>query len=213
VSESKTPIDRALDVFVFAPLGLAMEMQEVVPRLAERGRQRLTAQVALAKMVGHFAVKQGQKEASKAAGKAVRNLGEQTSRLRRPAVESPAWTPPARPAATTTNGNGASSPSAGSPSAVSPAAAATVAAETAVIDVRTDVPSATHTAPPMSPAPVAPDASDLAIPGYDTLAASQVVPRLAGLSPAELEAVRAHELAGRGRKTILHRIDQLAQTS
>ena len=50
---------------------------------------------------------------------------------------------------------------------------------------------------------------DLAIPGYDALSASQVVQRLAGLSPAELESVRAYEEATRGRKTILSRVAQL----
>lgn len=55
----------------------------------------------------------------------------------------------------------------------------------------------------------APDAAGLAIPGYDTLSASQVVPRLEGLTLAELDAVRAYEVATRGRKTVLTRIDQL----
>jgi hypothetical protein len=54
--------------------------------------------------------------------------------------------------------------------------------------------------------------ADLAIPGYDALAASQVVQRLAGLSTEELEAVRAYEEATRGRRTILGRIDQLAES-
>jgi hypothetical protein len=49
----------------------------------------------------------------------------------------------------------------------------------------------------------------LAIPGYDSLSASQVVQRLEGLSPAELEEVRAHEAAHRQRRTILHRVEQL----
>jgi hypothetical protein len=35
------------------------------------------------------------------------------------------------------------------------------------------------------------------------------VQRLAGLSPDELEAVRAYETATRGRKTILSRVAQL----
>ena len=51
--------------------------------------------------------------------------------------------------------------------------------------------------------------SALAIPGYDSLSASQVVQRLDGLSVDELEDVRAHELAHRHRRTILHRIEQL----
>jgi hypothetical protein len=49
----------------------------------------------------------------------------------------------------------------------------------------------------------------LAIPGYDSLSASQVVPRLEALLPDELEAVRRHEADNRGRRTILNRIAQL----
>jgi hypothetical protein len=50
----------------------------------------------------------------------------------------------------------------------------------------------------------------LPIPGYDALSASQVVERLAGLSPAELEAVRSYESAHRNRRTILGKIDQIS---
>ena len=53
-------------------------------------------------------------------------------------------------------------------------------------------------------------ASDaLGIPGYDSLSASQVVQRLGGLSPSELEAIRDHEQAHRHRRTILNRVEQL----
>ena len=55
----------------------------------------------------------------------------------------------------------------------------------------------------------APTAAALAIPGYDTLSASQVLPRLEGLSAEELEAIRTYEEATRARKTVLSRIDQL----
>jgi hypothetical protein len=76
-------------------------------------------------------------------------------------------------------------------------------------------PAASDGAPTASggpePAPV--DVATLSIPGYDTLSASQVVQRLPGLSPEELEAVRAYELAGRARKTILHRVAQLKAAS
>jgi hypothetical protein len=39
------------------------------------------------------------------------------------------------------------------------------------------------------------------------------VQRLAGLSGPELEAVRTYEAATRGRKTILHRVEQLQTTA
>jgi hypothetical protein len=58
-------------------------------------------------------------------------------------------------------------------------------------------------------APDGPDVSELAITDYDSLSASQVVTRLEGLSPDELEAVRAYESAHRGRKTILNKVAQL----
>jgi pyruvate/2-oxoglutarate dehydrogenase complex dihydrolipoamide acyltransferase (E2) component len=65
-------------------------------------------------------------------------------------------------------------------------------------------------AAPAAPAAAAPaDAAELAIPDYDSLAASQVVSRLAGLREPELAAVQRYELATRGRKTILGKIAQL----
>jgi len=57
--------------------------------------------------------------------------------------------------------------------------------------------------------PTVPDSGDLAIPGYDSLSASQVVQRLAGLAPPELDAVQIYEAAGRGRRTVLTKISQL----
>ena len=55
----------------------------------------------------------------------------------------------------------------------------------------------------------APPVDDLAIPDYDSLAASQVVPRLTTLSTEELEAIGAYESAHRRRRTILNRVTQL----
>ncbi len=62
--------------------------------------------------------------------------------------------------------------------------------------------------PPETPQLV-PVADDLAIPGYDSLAASQVVPRLMTLGIAELDAIGTYEQANRGRRTILNRVRQL----
>jgi len=56
---------------------------------------------------------------------------------------------------------------------------------------------------------LAPAVESLAITDYDSLSASQVVTRLDGLGPDELEAVRAYESAHRGRKTILNKVAQI----
>jgi len=72
-------------------------------------------------------------------------------------------------------------------------------------------------APPTAAGPVAaaavdtssvPTEAELPIQDYDSLAASQVVPRLATMSRDDLLAVRDYELAHRNRQTILNRISQ-----
>jgi hypothetical protein len=76
----------------------------------------------------------------------------------------------------------------------------------------TEVPPAgmvPETAPPTVAGEHLPSMSSLAIPGFDTLSASQVVPRLDGLSREELRAVRTYEVGSRGRRTVLNRVDQL----
>lgn len=62
---------------------------------------------------------------------------------------------------------------------------------------------------PSQDLPAAPSEDELPIQDYDSLAASQVVPRLATLSAEDLEAVQRYEQAGRHRQTILHRVAQL----
>ena len=92
VTERKTPIEQALDLFFYAPLGLLMNAEEIVPQLAERGRK----QVKMAKMMGQYTVKKGQAEAEKALIR-LQDLAEQPgpsrgTRRRRPRTAS--RTPP-----------------------------------------------------------------------------------------------------------------------
>jgi hypothetical protein len=149
------PLDLVLDAFVYVPVGLAVSAKEVLPELAARGRER----VASARIVGQFAVQQGQAQAAKAFTRA---REEAQVRLQ----HSPVADTPAPPEPT--------------PRIVTRTRQATSAV-----------------------------ADELAIPGYDSLSASQVLPRLEGLEAIELEAVRAYEAGHRGRKTILGRIAQL----
>jgi hypothetical protein len=61
----KTPaeqaLEHALEVFVYAPIGLLFEGANLLPDLVAKGRN----QVNMARMIGQFAVTQGQGEASK----------------------------------------------------------------------------------------------------------------------------------------------------
>lgn len=169
MTDRQDPLEQLLDVLVYAPLGIALEARELLPRLVEKGRRRLGGQVKVARMVGELAVRQGQKRAENA----LERLRQQQA-AGRPAGARPADTP----------GNGSESP-----------------ARSRVVPERPSHPPARGGAED--------GASGLAIPGYDTLSASQVLPRLEGLSAAELEAVRAYEEGTRARKTVLSRIDQL----
>ncbi len=180
--EHKPSVEAALDLLVYAPLGLALEARTLMPSLIERGRN----QVTMARMVGRFAVQQGQVEASK-------RLGPVQEQVEAVLVDLGLVPSPSGP---TTGTTAASTPS----SAASPAEDATTEPET-VLEVVPD--------PEPESGPAAPPVEDLAVPDYDSLAASQVVPRLRALGDDELEDVRRYEAAGRGRKTILNRIAQL----
>jgi len=178
VSEDRKPsVEAALDLFVYAPLGFALEARGLLPKFVERGKN----QVTMAKMVGQFAVQQGQVEASKRLGP----VQEQVETVLADLGLVP------RPSSSTSSGSSAST-----------STTPTADADPAPAPVVELVPE-----PAVDTAPA--DPSDLAIPDYDSLAASQVVPRLRALGADELEAVRAYEAAGRGRKTILNRIAQL----
>src|SRR3954470_7590992 len=52
--------EAALDVFVYAPMGLALEAKELLPKLAERGRN----QVVLARLGARFAMQRAEAEAT-----------------------------------------------------------------------------------------------------------------------------------------------------
>ena len=199
MSDHKNPIDQALDVFVFAPLGLLLSAPETIPAMAEKGRQYWAA----ARAMGEYALGQGREQAEKA----VRQAGDQAGQtLSLVGGLTPRRSSPSRRAAPT-------APSSTSPASPSPAHAPTGSP-----------PMASRQAPPPASAAAAadtggngrvpgPGVESLAIPGYDTLSASQVVQRLGGLSADELEAVRAYEESGRKRKTILARVQQLQSGS
>lgn len=53
------------------------------------------------------------------------------------------------------------------------------------------------------------DADDLALPDYDSLAASNIVQMLGGLTSDELDAVEIYERAHRARRTVLGKVMQL----
>lgn len=166
---------------MYAPVGFLLNAETVLPDLVTKGRQ----QVNTARVFGQLAVRKGSKEAVKIFArvqkKATGFAAQATGGGTRPAPT------PRRPSQSWTgNGRGP-------------------------IDTTGAVTSVTAPPAPVQPAADVPLVTTLAIPDYDSLAASQVVPRLEGLAGDELDAVRIYESANRGRKTILNRVDQLQE--
>lgn len=175
VTDDKSPVEHAVEVAVYAPIGFALEVRKMIPTFVESGRQK----VQMAKMIGQFAVKQGQAQAEKklvnVTAQADAVLGEFGLRSNQDlTVEGlhdtgGLYSDPYEPALTV-------------------------------------VPAVPVPDEPIVP-PVA--ATDLAIADYDSLAASQVIPRLPGLDTDELADVGRYETAKRHRKTILGKIAQI----
>ena len=219
MTEPKSPKDRLVELVVYGPVGLAATVVEEFPRLVEKGRHQVEGQVRTARLMGQFALQLGRRRIEQS----VDRLGAQASGRSAP---GPARRSPPRPAPSPGQPSAhAPSPPAPSPASASSSAVAPVpvppsaAGPSPSVDGAASTPSPGPSAarPASPPAGGAPSsaanggaiAPNLAIPGYDSLSASQVVQRLPGLSAAELEDVRDHEAAHRQRRTILHRVDQL----
>jgi hypothetical protein len=63
------PLQRALDLFVFAPFGIALTVAEDLPALITKGRQRFEHDVRNARVIGQFVVTYGQREVKERVGK------------------------------------------------------------------------------------------------------------------------------------------------
>lgn len=218
MAEERSLADRLLDYGVYAPIGIALSVAEELPKLADKGRQRAAGQIHVARVMGKLAVRQVQRRLVKAAQTPAAPHAAPAT-MPHPA---PATTPATRQAAPPSRPEGPPATSVPTAHAVNG-----LNGSRAGGDSPTATPSggrARHGAPgPVAaqelPGPpgasaserttVVPDADSLAIPGYDTLAASQVVQRLSSLRPDELDAIARYEVATRGRRTILHRIGQL----
>jgi hypothetical protein len=182
MSENRDPIERAVELLVYAPIGASLYLREVAPPLVDtvvaRGRAELDRRqsevqrhVTSARSLGQVAIAFG-----------VPKLRERVEGMlgRRPAPPQPPRPSPPRVVTTP-------------PPPIVTTPPPPVASRLAV-----------------APDASAPDSEELPIPGYDALSASQVVERLAGLGRAELDAVHAYETAHRQRRTILGKIEQLA---
>ena len=181
MADERPVVSQVADAVFYAPLGLALEGRRLFPDLVDRGRR----QVQFTRVVGKYAVRRGEERAGQTWQEAQQLvLGLLNVAGLRPQDDDP--------------------------EAADPIPVQDVdLVEGTDLRVVPDLEDEPVDAAADGGAAVRQAADDLAIPGYDSLSAFQVMPRLEGLGPDELEAVRAYERETRGRQTILNKIAQL----
>jgi hypothetical protein len=201
---TKGPLEQAIDVLVYAPIGLLFSGPSMLPKLVEEGRNQAKA----GRMFGEFAVRQGRAELKRRLASFEEQAGETLRIIGSRDDNAP---PPGPPGSGTPSSDGTPSATSSSPAGGTSAGAGVRtngarSTGTGTLGGANGASASTATAAAVAPSP---PVEDLAITDYDSLSASQVVTRLDGLGPDELEAVRAYEAAHRGRKTILNKVAQL----
>ena len=189
MADDKDTAEKAKELLVYGPIGLALFLRDTAPQFLRmfvlRGRtevdQRRRAvgdQIGQVRAVGEAAAADGGPEV-------LRIVTTGLATLRERAEEA--------------------------------LTALSAAVNEAMPAAESDRPAPTRTDRAPAPAPERHAESgpgpDLAIPDYDDLSASQVVDRLDGLALGDLEAIRVYEATHRARNTILGKIDQITRKS
>jgi hypothetical protein len=207
VPDEKPPLDRALDLFVYAPVGMALYVRDMFPSMmgifVSRGKREVKSHLGgdaapstppippmpvpdvnefAKRMTESIGLARGVAEGGIGLARDVTGSALQGFLSFRNAAQQPGGE----------TGDGAPAPS------DPPTVADFTAPSTAAAADRAAAPDAS-----------APDVESLPIPDYDELSASQVIERLEGLDAESLDAIRAYESSHRGRNTILGKIAQL----
>lgn len=189
--EEQNPVDQLIDLFLYAPVGLLYEYQEVIPKLVKRGK----SQVQLARVVGKMATNQGGgAEAFTMAAEGMANL------MARQLTEIGAAIGLAPP----TGGNETPPPAPKLSLVEDPNRQDSARGSDGEEDTPAEVGPTDEAAAPVDEAPILPIAR------YDELTAKEIVSLLEDLEPDQLARIRDHEEATRARKTVLGKLDRLA---
>ncbi len=199
MTDTPDRIERTLEVLLYAPIGVGLFLKDTAPSFIDmfvsRGRAEVDRRqddvqqrVTTARSLGQVALAFGPPVIRKKVEEKVADAHDRVESLFGSSADAPS-----------TNGSHASEPAPiPEPSTPEPGVAAPEPGAEPALD-----------AEPQDDRDL-PSSAGLPIPGYDALSASQVVERLVGLAPGELDAVHAYETSHRRRRTILGKIEQLA---
>lgn len=203
--DSKNPMDQLVELLLYAPVGLAYEYEDVLPKLIKRGK----SQVQLAKVLSQMAAQQGQTKAKQAASEGsdgvedalAEVLGQAASVLAKGITDfgqrvGLAPVAPSDPQATDSAQASTGESSTG---------------ESSDSDASSDAATGEEPSVGLYSGAVASPAGSMPMAGYNELKAREIVPMLGDLTADQRRRVRAYEEATRGRKTILGKLDKLEQ--
>ena len=210
MADDKQPVQKAVELFVYAPVGVALYVRDMLPSMmgifVSRGKREVQSHLPGGAPTPPAPppippeVKRRIDEsvgAAKYAAEAGRGVARDVAGSGIDLAREVAGSALAQFLAMRANGTDfagvADEAPTRSPEPPAPRPAPAAAAPPPDAEWQTDVPSA----------------EALPIPDYDELSASQVVERLEGLDHDSLEAVRRYESEHRGRNTILGKIAQL----
>jgi hypothetical protein len=224
VADEKPPVQKAVELFVYAPVGAAYYVRDMLPSVmgifVSRGKReveshipgrtppppppvppevkrRIDESMGVAKYMAEGGLGVARDVAGSSLGVAREVAGSALAQFL--AMRSNGTPLAEEAAARLADDVAASAAASAAPSVRAPSAAPSAAPSVEEVSWQTDVP----------PADI-PASDALPIPDYDELSASQVVERLEGLDRESLDAIRRYETEHRGRNTILGKIAQLS---
>jgi hypothetical protein len=225
MTENHDPIERTLEVLLYAPLGFSLFLKDTAPTFinmfisrgraeVDRRHEEVQQHVTTARSLGQVTMAFGppivRERGSRPVADARRRAEALLGTVVPDAASSDVETEPTPDAAVPTHADERTpSPTSSSPPASPITFASTPSGQAPVTPSASESSNGTWSSESAGTGDAARSAG-LPIPGYDALSASQVVERLVGLAPDELDAVHRYEASHRRRRTILGKIEQLA---
>ncbi|MCL5446692.1 MAG: hypothetical protein M1350_04700 [Actinobacteria bacterium] len=209
----KSLAEEVLDALFYLPVGAGLAIVEEIPKLEDRGRRQVESITSNARVVGQFAVQIGSRQVRKLVPQALEEVTGLMGSIRETSQARSQTSQSDRPGDSSDQDGAAGDPAAGDEATQAPPGHVR---NTARAGDRMGNTSGHRAAEPsgvrlgaVQRGAISPD--NLAILGYDNLAASQVIRRLTNLSREELDKIHDYELHTRRRQTILNRTTQLLE--
>ena len=199
------PLTRLVELTVYAPIGLVAVAREHLPDYVEQGRNRVEQRLTLARFIGQMVVTQGRRELERRLAESAERPSPTRSGSSSARSGAPRPTVGAEPGRRTEALRSTAAVGTDPVPSSDPASASEDTVTRGAADAGVEPMHRTHETD------LAADA--LPIEGYESLAAAQVVARLADLDADGLDLLERFERSHRNRRTVLHRIEQLRSAS